>query len=63
MELKTAFEAARKQEDLRLAVFILRDVVPENLKDLVWSMDQASSLHKNDVLFLFELIEKELENV
>ncbi len=64
-ELKT-IEASKKylDTDPHLANFMLRDLnitKEAGLSDLAWAMHNDGSLHKNDVLFLIELLEKHIE--
>ena len=62
MDIREAIREARRHvdEDPHLANFILRDyseVKAARLDDLAWSMHRNPP-HKNDVLYLIELLEK-----
>ena len=67
-EQKKLIAQAKKhiaEYDFHLANYVLRDspVVKEvkELSDLSWAMHQDGNVAKNDVLFLIELIEKEMQ--
>ena len=60
---KRKIENAKRwvEDDPYLANYELRDLIlteKAGLKDLSWAMDQSVSLHKNDVMYLIEKLEK-----
>jgi len=62
-ETKKAIEQARRyldNHDNHMAAFVLLDLDDTKylgLTSLAWAMDKSSSLHRNDVEFLIELLE------
>lgn len=60
-----AIEIALKavEQDPHLANFMLRDraeVKDAGLDDLVWAMHRDGNIHRNDVIFVIEHLEKHL---